>query len=109
MFLIKRELDDAVDMSRDSPTRLIRNLFGTSFPKEVLSRSSALGRRLHPALDKHIVSACLRKFCFHVSMLKFLLGYIQPKHSTVSHTIFIDAINNKCANARRKQAEPKKK
>ena len=68
------------------------------FPKEVLSRSNALGGRLHPALDNDTVGICLRKFCFHVLMLKYLLGYVQSKHSTVSCTILIDDINDKCAN-----------
>ena len=46
-------------MSQNSPTGLIWNLDATFFPKEVLSRSSTLGGRLHPALDKDIVGTCL--------------------------------------------------
>ena len=38
---MKRALDDAVDSSRSSPTRLIRNLVGIFFLNETLSQSNA--------------------------------------------------------------------
>ena len=61
IMLSQRQLDEAVDNSAGSATRLIRNLMSTFFPKEVLAKSSALGGRTNKALDKDIVAACLSK------------------------------------------------
>lgn len=54
IMLSQRQLDEAIDNSADSPTRLIRNLMSAFFP-------SALGGRINKALDKDIVAACLSK------------------------------------------------
>ena len=43
VYLTKRQLDAAMDGSRNSPTRLMRNLLSVFFPQEVLAKSSALG------------------------------------------------------------------
>lgn len=61
VVLSQRQLDEAIDSSAGSPTRLIRNLMSSFFTKEVLAASSALGGRTNKALDKDIVSACLSK------------------------------------------------
>lgn len=60
VMLSQRQLDEAVDNSNNSGTRLIRNLMSAFFPKEVLAKFSALGR-INTALDKDIVAACLSK------------------------------------------------
>ena len=57
----QRQLDEALDNSDNSGTRLIRNLMSTFFPKEVLATSSVLGGKTNKALDKDIVAACLSK------------------------------------------------
>ena len=61
VMLSQRQLDEAVDNSNNSGTRLVRNLMSAFFPKEVLAKSSALGGRINTALDKDIVAACLSK------------------------------------------------
>ena len=61
VMLSQRQLDEAIDNSADSPTRLIRNLMSTFFPREVLAKSSALGGRTNKALGKDIVAACPSK------------------------------------------------
>ena len=58
----KRSLDDAVDSSRRSPTRLIRNLIAALFPTDVLAKSNACGGGTkHQALDKDVTAACTSK------------------------------------------------
>ena len=54
VMLSQRQLDEAVDNSNNSGTRLIRHLMSAFFPKEVLAKSSALGGRINTALDKDI-------------------------------------------------------
>lgn len=60
--LSQRQLDEAVDSSNHSPTRLIRNLISVFFTKEVLAASSAYGGRHNGALDQDILAACLSTF-----------------------------------------------
>ena len=59
VVLSQRQIDEAIDNSNNSPTRLIRHLISAFFTKEVLATSSALGGRKNNALDKDIVAACL--------------------------------------------------
>ena len=54
-------LHEAVATSRNSGTRLIRQLINVFFSKSTLATSSAYGGRLHKALDKNILSACISK------------------------------------------------
>ena len=61
VFLTQRQLDAALDSSKNSPTRLIRSLLSTFFAPDVLAVSSACGTRKHKALDGDIVQACIRK------------------------------------------------
>ena len=61
VFLSQRQLDAAVDASKDSPTRLIRNLMHVFFAPDVLAVSSACATRKHKGLDADIVQACIRK------------------------------------------------
>jgi len=58
--LTQRQLDAAIDASKDSPSRLIRNLMSIFFKPDVLAVSSARGTRKHGALDRDIVDACIR-------------------------------------------------
>ena len=58
VYLTQRQLDEAINCS--STTKLIRNLMRVFFSREVLA-SSVLGKCSNPALDKHIVSACIHK------------------------------------------------
>lgn len=62
--LTKRQLDEALDSSRNMPTRLIRNLLAVFFPKDILAQSSAYGSRNNQALDPDILAACLSRFTF---------------------------------------------
>ena len=59
VLLSQRQLDEALDNSAGSPTRLVRNLVSSFFTKEVLASSSALGGRVNKALDQDILAACL--------------------------------------------------
>ena len=61
MRLSQRQLDEAVDNSSGSPTRLVRNLMSIFFSKETLATSSALGGRTNQVLDPDIIGASLRK------------------------------------------------
>ena len=105
VVLSQRQIDEAIDNSNNSPTRLIRHLMSAFFTKEVLSTSSALGGRKNNALDKDIVAACLSELLLTWSQNSFnyaqkYIGFVQSKY-TVAKTVLIDAINDKCANARR--------
>ena len=62
VFLSRRQLDEAVAGSSNSPTKLIRNLLSVFFTRETLAGSSAFGSRTNPPLDREIVSACIHKF-----------------------------------------------
>lgn len=61
ILILQKQLDAALAEAGPSPTKLIRNLTGAFFKPEVLSMSTAMGTRVRPALDKDIVSACIRK------------------------------------------------
>lgn len=66
--LSQRQLDEAVDNSSGSGTKLIRNLMSIFFSRETLASSSALGGRQNPALDQDIVGACLSKYALLLRM-----------------------------------------
>ena len=60
--LSQRQLDEAIDNSSGSGTKVIRNLMSIFFfSTEMLASSSALGGHRNPALDQDIVGACLSK------------------------------------------------
>ena len=61
VYLTQKQLDAAVDASKGSPTKLIRNLMGVFFTPDVLAVSSAQGTRNNRALDSDIVQACIHK------------------------------------------------
>lgn len=119
VYLSKRQLEEAVDQSCNSATRLIRNLLMVFFSPSVLASSSCLGTRKYPALNKDITGACFResshifgcyvKACrvsryFHVTCKQFYksLGFVQSRHPTVMRSSLVDAVNDKCANYRTK-------
>lgn len=52
IMLSQRQLDEAVDSSNNCATKLLRNLIGVFFTRDVLARSSAYGGRKNIALDK---------------------------------------------------------
>ena len=66
VYLTQRQLDEAVDNSGNSPTKLVRNLMNVFFKPKVLAASSAFGLRKHPSLDK-IISACICKHDIYLS------------------------------------------
>ena len=116
MQLSQRQLDEAIDSSCNSSTRLIRNPLAVFFSNDVLAGSSAYGGSENPALDKDILAACLRKL---KRKLSFIINngliiinicdarFVQSKHQ-VTKTVLIDAMNDKCAQARRKAKKIKK-
>lgn len=59
ILLEQVQLDEVEGCSNGSPTRLIRNLLSAFFSREELALSSCYGSRVHRALDKDIVLACL--------------------------------------------------
>ena len=62
IFVTKRALDDAVDSSRNSSTRLIQNLMNIFFSEDDLSISNACGGGNKPTgLDPDILAAYYRK------------------------------------------------
>ena len=61
VVLSQRQLDEVIDNSGNSPTRLIRNLMSSFFTREVLASLSALGGRMNKALDNDVIAACLSK------------------------------------------------
>ena len=75
MFLTQKQLDMAVDGSKNSATRLIRNLMSVFFSPETLATSSACGTRKHTALDADIVQACIRKCDSHNYKCYFIHAY----------------------------------
>ena len=72
VFISKRQLDDAEDLSRNNPTRLIRNLCGIFYTKETLTESSAFGGRRNKVLDRDILST-VRVIHTHI---QFYFSYI---------------------------------
>jgi len=85
----------------------MRNLLATFFTPDILSKSSALGKGKHPALDPDILGACISKFTivipYHIFILCGSLSteYVQSK-CKVSRSILIHCANDKCTNFRRK-------
>ena len=56
------QLDEAVDQSGGSPTKLIRNLLMNFVTPSVQAKKlSCFGTRTFPALNKEIIDACFRK------------------------------------------------
>jgi len=64
VYLTQWQLDEALDQSGNVPTKLVRNLMNVFFQPDVLASSSAYGTRKHPALDRDIVSACIREYIY---------------------------------------------
>ena len=70
VYLTKRQLDEAVDQSCNSASRLVRNLLMVFFTPSVLATSSCRGTRRFPALNKDITGACFRE-SNHISYLDY--------------------------------------
>ena len=121
MYITAAQLDESLDISGNSPTKLIRNLLMVYFSPQVLANSSAFGNRKFPALDKGILAACLSEslqcqieifFAFAVIYIlyNFDLEFVMKKfEGKVSRSVLVDAINDKCANYRRVRRPCEKK
>ena len=68
VYLTKRQLDEAVDQSCNSPSRLIRNLLMVFFTPSVMASSSCLGTRKFPALNNDIIGACFSKAYMYINV-----------------------------------------
>ena len=56
MYLSKRQLEEAIDQSNNSPTKLIRNLLTVFFTPSVLASSSCGGTRKFPCLNRDVIA-----------------------------------------------------
>ena len=99
--------DEVIDCSSNSPTKLIRLLMNVYFTPDVLAVSSCFGSRKFQCLDKEIILACLSEspplildsfIHFHKFIFFSAAEFVTFKHPNV----LVDAINDKCANYRRK-------
>ena len=61
VMISQPQLDELMDCSGGSPTKMIRNLMMVYFKPSTLAQSSCFGSRKYPALDKFVISACLSK------------------------------------------------
>lgn len=61
VYIVKRQLDEAIARSCDIPTRLLRNLLMVFFTPTVLGQSSCFGTRKFSALNADIIGAIFRK------------------------------------------------
>lgn len=110
VFITQKQLDEAIANSTTA-TKLIRNLISVYFEPRVLAASSALGSRLNPALKKEILDACFRKYNIlrnvspnlYFVMLTYT-GFVQQQYK-VPRTNLVDAVNDKCAQCRRKKTK----
>ena len=59
VYLSKQQLDEAVYAVRN---KLIWNLIGVFFTRNVLASSSVYGKEKNPCFDKDIVSTCLSNY-----------------------------------------------
>ena len=76
VYLSKRQLDEAVDQSCSSATRLIRSLLAVFFSPSILAGSSCLGTRKCPGLNPNIIGACFSKYYALVNHAWY--RYMQP-------------------------------
>ena len=63
VYLTKWQLDEAVDQSCNSASRLMRTLLMVFFTPPVLASSRCLGTRKFPAPNEDITGACFSKYC----------------------------------------------
>ena len=96
--------------SGNSPLKLIQNVMLTFFDAGTLANSSCYGIRQHKGLNRDVTAACINKIhsCkLHIAINLLanllLLEYVQSMHPGVSRSPLVDAINDKCANTRRKR------
>ena len=71
VYLTHHQLDEAVDASCKSATRLMRNLMMIFFTPSVMAASSCFGNKKHPALNRDIMGACLSelKDVYQISLI----------------------------------------
>ena len=112
VYISKRQLDEAVDQSCKSPTRLIRNLLTVFFTPSIMAQSSCFGTRKYSKLNSDIIGACFSESIVPLLYLpvfmcmSFCLEFVQSRHD-VGRSLLVDCVNDKCANYRRK-AKPVK-
>ena len=107
VYLTKRQLESVKDLSQDSPTRMIRNLLMVFFKPSILAVSSCFGSGENPALNRDILEACFSELIIIVIILIeftiILTEYVKNKFpGKVARTHLVNAVNDKCANYRRK-------
>lgn len=109
VYCTQMQLDEAV-ASAKTPTKLVRNLISIFYTPEQLAVCTAYGKRgQHQALDQRILSSCIRKLlntctlCSTHFFPSLYTDYVQHHYGAVAKTVLIDAVNDKCANYRRKK------
>lgn len=73
VYISKRQLDEAIDQSCKSATRLMRNLLMVFFTPSVLAQSSCFGTRKFAKLNTDIIGACLSELFVPVLLLKLIV------------------------------------
>ena len=95
-----------MDASKESRTRLIRNLMSVFLAPDVITVSSACGTRKHKALDADIVQACICNSGVDVNICNQSLTVysilFEPSTLKLQNVLSL-SINDKCANYRRKE------
>ena len=74
-LITQLQLDEVIDCSGASPTKMIRNLLMVYFPPQTLAKSSCFGGRKFPALDKQIIGACLSESLLSCSKPSLILHF----------------------------------
>ncbi len=103
VYLTQRQLDEALDQSCSSPTRLVRNLMSCFFLPTLMAKSSYFGTRRFPKLNEDIVGACFSKswlyeICMIIKLCHMRTGFVQKRYPEVGRSTLVNA---KCGNHRR--------
>ena len=74
VYVTQPQVDEVVDSSGGSATKMMQNPLMVFFTPNVLAKSSCFGSRKFPGLQKDIVTACLSKYLCN-SQCRLLLFY----------------------------------